>query len=67
MLLILDKILGLGILNFFGVGSFIKSASGWETPLDKLKDQLKDIQTQTTQFQQQANIKLFGLAYIKYR
>ena len=57
----LGQNIGLGILNFFGVGSFIQSASGWQTPLDNLKAQLKDIQTQTSQFQQQANIKLFGV------
>lgn len=50
---------GLGILNFFGVGDFIKNASGWKTPLDKLKEQVGQIQQQTEDFRDSANIKLF--------
>lgn len=48
--------LGFGILNFFGVGDFIKSASGVKTPLDQLKDKLSDINNSTQEIMQQGNL-----------
>lgn len=48
--------LGFGILNFFGVGDFIKSASGFKTPLDQLKDKLSDINNSTQEIMQQGNL-----------
>ena len=48
--------LGFGILDFFGVGDFIKSASGVKTPLDQLKDKLSDINTSTQEIMQQGNL-----------
>jgi len=47
---------GFGILNFFGVGDFIKSASGAKTPLDQLKDKLSDINNSTQEIMQQGNL-----------
>lgn len=47
---------GFGILNFFGVGDFIKSASGVKTPLDQLKDKLSDINNSTQEIMQQGNL-----------
>ena len=48
--------LGFGVLNFFGVGDFIKSASGVKTPLDQLKDKLSDINNSTQEIMQQGNL-----------
>ena len=48
--------LGFGILNFFGVGDFIKSASGVKTPLDQLKDKLSDINNSTQEIMQKGNL-----------
>ena len=48
--------IGFGILNFFGVGDFIKNASGVKTPLDQLKDQLSDINNSTQEIMQQGNL-----------
>lgn len=47
---------GFAILDFIGLGSFIKSASGTKTPEDQLQDQLSDINNQTQQLIQQGNI-----------
>lgn len=54
----------LGILNFFGIGSAIKGATGWKTPLDNLKDQLSDIQAKTSAFRNKANLRLFKAQFI---
>lgn len=48
--------LGFGLLNFFGVGDFIKSATGVKTPLDQLKDKLSDINNNTQEIMQQGNL-----------
>ena len=48
--------LGFGVLNFFGVGDFIKSASGVKTPLDQLQDKLSDINNSTQEIMQQGNL-----------
>ena len=47
---------GYGILNFFGVGDFIKNATGDKTPLDQLKDKLSDINNSTQEIMQQGNL-----------
>ena len=47
---------GFGILNFFGIGDFIKNASGVKTPLDQLKDKLSDINNSTQEIMQQGNL-----------
>ena len=48
--------IGFGILNFFGIGDFIKNASGAKTPLDDLKDQLSAINVSTQEIMQQGNL-----------
>ena len=49
---------GLGVMNFFGLGG-VAQGLGYQTPYDKLKDKLNDIQQKTAAFRDQANIALF--------
>ena len=50
--------IGLGFMNFFGLGGLAQNL-GYQTPYDKLKDKLNDIQQKTADFRNQANVALF--------
>ena len=51
--------IGFGLLNFLGIGDAVKNATGFKTPYDKLNDQLSQINAETSDFRDQANITLF--------
>ena len=53
--------IGFGILDFFGLGGAIKNATGYKTPLDKIKDDIQGIYNEIDQFRADSNLALFQL------
>lgn len=52
--------MGFAFANLIGVGDAIKNATGYKTPYDDLNDQLSQINAETSDFRNRANIALFG-------
>lgn len=55
----LGQNLGLGFLNFFGLGDAIKGLTGWKTPGDQVKDKISSLHEATDAFRNQANLELW--------